>query len=222
MTRSAIIVFARMSSTRLPGKALLDFGGMPLIAWIIRRAEALGPKLIVATSSARDDDALASAVAALGVDCYRGALDDVRRRALDCAAAFGLDVFARLCADRPYFDGNELMRALAFFDSDPTLDLISNVIPAKTAAGLSTEVVRVTALERARALAPEADAAEHLTLGIYRHASAFTVRFLDSPAQGARGRYAVDTAGDLESLTPKPGWQPTVALADVRKALADG
>ena len=47
--KMAIVVFSRMSSQRLPGKALRDFNGRPLLVHILERARPLGLPLIVAT-----------------------------------------------------------------------------------------------------------------------------------------------------------------------------
>src|SRR5260370_38432738 len=39
-TRILVLIPARMAATRLPGKPLLDIGGLPMIVHVLRRAEA--------------------------------------------------------------------------------------------------------------------------------------------------------------------------------------
>ena len=57
MSRSIVIVPARMASTRLPGKPLADIEGEPMIVHVWRRAtEAAVGKVIVAA----DDEAMAA------------------------------------------------------------------------------------------------------------------------------------------------------------------
>jgi len=108
MTRPSIkgvVVFSRYNSTRLPGKALLDLGGKPLLGRILERLRHVqsADKLIVATSDQGSDDALAEFVKAEpNVDLYRGPLNDVSGRALGCMRAFGLDVMVRICGDSPF------------------------------------------------------------------------------------------------------------------------
>jgi len=62
--RIGIIAFARMSSSRLPGKALMDSGGRPMLGRVIDRlrlaALDLDCKLIIATSQEQDDDQIAA------------------------------------------------------------------------------------------------------------------------------------------------------------------
>lgn len=215
---AGILVFARMSSTRLPGKALRDFGGLPLLAWVLRRARSTGLPVVLATSDAAEDSRLVELARAEGVDGFRGALDDVLGRARAAAVAHGLSRIARLCGDRPYFDVDELTEALARLAGVEAPMLVSNHQPGRTAPGLTTEALNLAALTLAADSARLADEREHLTLWHYRHADRLRVEQIDSSANGDGGRYAVDTAADWQSLQPLPGWTPTVPLARVRAA----
>jgi len=203
--RLAIVVFARMSSSRLPGKVLMDFGGRPLLAHIIARAQALKYPVIVATSEGCEDDEVAEAAQRHGAIAFRGSLDNVLKRAVDCAHAHELDAFARLCGDRPYFpvgqmrDGLEQMRAA--LSGNRPLDLATNHLPDSPPPGLSTEVVRVAALERVLAGNPNARHREHLTSGLYDDAGAYAMAPIACDFSATRmHRFAVDTAEDYRRL----------------------
>lgn len=203
--RLAIVVFARMSSSRLPGKVLMDFGGRPLLAHIIARAQVLDHPVIVATSEGFEDAPVAEAAQHYGASAFRGSLDNVLQRAVDCAHAHGLDAFARLCGDRPFFpveqmrDGLAQMRAA--LSGGRLLDLATNHLPDGPPPGLSTEVVRVAALERALADAPDARHREHLTSGLYDNADAYTMAPIACDFTAIRmHRFAVDTAEDYRQL----------------------
>lgn len=204
--RLAIVIFSRMSSSRLPGKALMDFGGRPLLAHIIARAQPLGYPVIVATSDRSEDAAVAEAAQQHGALAFRGSLDNVLQRAVDCAQAHGLDAFARLCGDRPFFpvgpmrDGLAQMRT-ALLTRQP-LDLVTNHLPDSPPPGLSTEVVRVSALERVVAAGPNARHREHLTSGLYDTASAYVMAPIACDFRATRAhRFAVDTAEDYRRLS---------------------
>src|SRR6188768_1926392 len=60
-TRILVLIPARMAATRLPGKPLLDIGGLPMIVHVLRRAETakLG-RVAVATDSVEIADAVTS------------------------------------------------------------------------------------------------------------------------------------------------------------------
>ena len=52
MPNTIILIPARMASTRLPGKPLIDINGLPMIVHVLRRAEAAGiGEAVVATDS---------------------------------------------------------------------------------------------------------------------------------------------------------------------------
>jgi spore coat polysaccharide biosynthesis protein SpsF len=215
---AGVLVFARMSSTRLPGKALRDFGGLPLLAWVLRRARATGLPVVLATSDAAADAALAELAVAEGAAVYRGALADVLGRAQAAAEAHGLTRIARLCGDRPYFDVDELVAALTQLDGVTAPMLVSNHQPGRTAAGLTTEALNLPALALAAAEACLPDEREHLTLWCYRNAERLRIERIHSAANGDPGRYAVDTEADWRALQPLPGWDPAVPLSTVRAA----
>lgn len=75
----AIILTARMDSTRLPGKAMMDVNGRPLLYWIMRRLSAIG-KVILATTKESSDDTLEALAINSKIPVYRGSTDDVISR----------------------------------------------------------------------------------------------------------------------------------------------
>ena len=203
--RMALLVFARMSSSRLPGKVLMDFGGRPLLAHIVARAQALDLPVIVATSTRPEDAAVAAAAERCGAIAWRGSLDNVLQRAVDCAQAHGLDAFARLCGDRPYFPVQQMRDGLAQMHAamvaGRALDLATNHLPENPPPGLSTEVVRVAALQRVLARVPSERHREHLTSGIYDDAASFALAPITQDFAAVTGhRFAVDTAEDYRLL----------------------
>ncbi len=62
MTKIAVIIPARYSSTRLPGKPLIEIQGKPIIRWVYEKAEksAIADSVIVATDDQRIYDAVKS------------------------------------------------------------------------------------------------------------------------------------------------------------------
>ena len=203
--RQAIIVFARMSSSRLPGKVLMDFAGRSLLAHIIARAQLLELPIIVATSTEPEDTAVAKVAEQCGATAFRGSLENVLQRAVDCAHAHGLDAFARLCGDRPFFPleqmGDGLRQMQSALQAKDALDLVTNHVPENPPAGLSTEIVRVTALERVLSVKSSERHREHLTSGIYDNAKAFVISSIPQDFTSTHGcRFAVDTCVDYQRL----------------------
>ena len=76
------VIQARLGSTRLPGKVLMPLGGKPVIDWVVGRIKKCVDvdKVLLATTTAADDDALALWAEGNRVDCFRGDTDDVLSR----------------------------------------------------------------------------------------------------------------------------------------------
>lgn len=104
--KTLAIIQARMSSSRLPGKVLLEMGGKPMLAHVIertRRAQSVDA-LLVATTTDSSDDPLAAFVASLGVACFRGSLHDVLDRYYQAARPLQPERLVRITADCPLID----------------------------------------------------------------------------------------------------------------------
>ncbi len=194
-----IIVFARRDSRRLPGKALLDLGGRPLLGRVLDRLKRVGHEveIVVATSDRPVDDPIADFAAREGVAIFRGAAADVAGRALACCAAFGANAFVRISGDSPFIDPGIVARVMECFAAKRP-DLATNVFPRTYPPGMSVEVISVAALERAATAMTTAEEREHVTLYLYREAKAFRILNLRAERNYGDIRLTVDTPAELE------------------------
>lgn len=206
--RFGTLVFARYDSQRLPGKALLSVGGMPLLERVIRRARLLPWPVYLATTAKPSDDPLVALAARLGVASFRGSEDRVLERAVLAAEWFGLSAFARVCGDRPLFPLDELREAAAIMGKDsgpgPSVsapDLVTNRLSGDCTPGLTTEVIRTASLRWILDRGLSALQQEHLTSYLYEHPHDFAIIELPSRVvtYSCPG-FAVDTAADLARL----------------------
>jgi spore coat polysaccharide biosynthesis protein SpsF len=97
------IIQARMSSSRLPNKVALDVFGRCLLERVVgqvRRARTVDD-LVVATSSAPEDEIVEGICRRLGAACFRGSLHDVRGRFVAAGRERGADIVVRVTADNP-------------------------------------------------------------------------------------------------------------------------
>jgi spore coat polysaccharide biosynthesis protein SpsF len=109
-----IIVQARMGSVRLPGKVLMPVGGRLLLEHIIARMTLLHEqtKLVIATSTLPENDAVEQFCYARGVACFRGEEGNVLKRYVDCANHYGFEHVVRLTGDNPFPDAAEVQRLI--------------------------------------------------------------------------------------------------------------
>lgn len=100
------IVQARMGSSRLPGKVLLDLSGEPMLARVTSRVKRarLVHEVVVATTTDPADDLIAEFCEKHHIPCHRGSQFDVLDRYYRAAASAGASVIVRITADCPVID----------------------------------------------------------------------------------------------------------------------
>lgn len=142
------IIQARMGSTRLPGKVLMELAGKPVLAHVVERLRACRrlDGIIVATSVNASDDAIDCWCAQAQVPCYRGSLQDVLDRYVQAARACGADAVVRITADCPAIDPFIVDEVVAnFVDGGYEFYGLKGEFPD----GLDCTVFAISALERA-------------------------------------------------------------------------
>lgn len=141
-----IVIQARMGSSRLPGKVLKEFGGMPFLEYILNRLDKRksSTKVIIATSTLQQDNLIEEFCKSKNVLCFRGDEQNVLKRYYDCAKAFCLDSIVRMTGDNPFPDIEELDKLVAFH-KEKNLDYSENlsVLPV----GVGMEIMSYTALQ---------------------------------------------------------------------------
>lgn len=193
------IIQARMSSTRLPGKVLADIEGATMLAHVIARAQrssTLGG-VVLATSSAREDDPIEEECGRLGVACFRGSLDDVLDRYYQAAGSLRAEVVVRLTADCPLLDPAVIDQVVDAFDG-ARFDYVSNTIDRSFPDGLDTEVFTMEALARAWREARLASEREHVTPYLWKHKDLFRQSQVVQNRDLSALRWTVDEPRDLE------------------------
>ena len=212
------IVQARMSSTRLPGKVLLDIGGEAMLARVVRRVRraALVQQTVVAATQGVADEPIVQECERLGVEMFRGAEQDVLDRFYQAAHVYGAGAVVRITSDCPLIDPEVIDQVVRAFQ-DAGADYASNVIRRTFPRGLDTEVLAFHALERAWREATRRYERVHVTPYLYQHPERFRLlsvtrwdpasappdgalkRALRTAAAGdaSQCRWTVDTAEDL-------------------------
>jgi len=196
-----ILVQARMSSSRLPGKALTDLAGRPLIDHVLSRVcEVAGPALVVlVTSNDASDNILEEHVIGQhGIAVFRGALENVFLRYQDCLRHFPCEWFVRICADSPFIDPDLIALMLrAVGDGD---HLVSNVVERSFPPGQSVEVIRTEVFQALSSDLLDSYEREHVTGHFYRHPDRYRIRSVTTGGASFGGRrLVVDTPDDLRA-----------------------
>lgn len=201
--QTGIIVQARMGSTRLPGKVLMNLAGAPMLVRVLERLKQVqnAGKLIVATSTSSDDAVIETVAASQNVIVYRGSEEDVLSRFYLAAKQEGLDVVIRITADCPLVDPQVISQMLSFFLVNQ-YDIVSNatVDPQYRTypRGLDTEIFTIKALEDAYHHASRQSHREHVTLYIYENTD--RKFYFKQQTDWSQFRWTVDTPEDFEFI----------------------
>jgi spore coat polysaccharide biosynthesis protein SpsF len=174
----AVVIQARMASTRLPGKVLLPLGGKPLLERMLQRVRAAGrvQRLLVATTTSPDDDAIVELCIKLGVDYVRGDPEDCLARLLAAAAHSGADAVAKIPADCPLIDPQVIDHVLSVWHgADGRYDYLGNLRPPSWPDGNDVEVMSLAALRTAGREASEPFDREHTTPFLWSQPERFRI-----------------------------------------------
>jgi spore coat polysaccharide biosynthesis protein SpsF len=219
-SRIVAIIQARMSSTRLPGKVLLDIAGEPMLARVLSRTLRAGTveQVIVATTTEASDDPVVAWCEVNGIPCSRGSQQDVLDRYYQAALPAKADVVVRITGDCPVIDPaliDECVETLLEKSFDFTCNRLPPPFTRTYPIGLDTEVCTFLALEQAWNEATAAFHREHVMPYLYegvvlkavndqlsegfslRH---FKVAQLHHKPDYGKMRWTVDTSEDLEFM----------------------
>jgi spore coat polysaccharide biosynthesis protein SpsF len=223
--RTVAIVQARMGSTRLPGKCMMDIGGRPMLARVIAgtsRAKRID-SVIVATTTNPADDAIVRLCRDSRWLWSRGNESDVLDRYLDAATEHRAQIVVRITSDCPLVDPGVIDLVVDRLLETGPADYASNTLEPRTyPRGLDVEAFTYETLVRAWKKDDEPGSREHVTPYVYRHPEVFRLVRVALERDLSGHRWTVDTAEDLELVRllyanlPETGfdWSDVLALAE--------
>jgi spore coat polysaccharide biosynthesis protein SpsF len=146
--KKAIIIQARMGSSRLPGKVMMDLAGKPVLQRMIERCQASTTKdVIITTTTKTRDNAIIELCKKLGTPFFRGSEQNVLERTYETAKAFNVDLVIDITSDCPLVDPDIINNLVFLYTSpDSTVDYVSNVIKRSFPIGFDAQVYSFQAL----------------------------------------------------------------------------
>lgn len=164
-----VVILARYSSSRLPGKALKVLAGDTVLGHIINRVSSVidPSQIVLATSDEASDDALETFARERDIRCYRGSLTRVGERFEGALSMLNVDYGIRMNGDNVFLDPALLKTVIAECELGE-FDFISNVLGRTFPKGMSVEAVRHSYYrERLPQIKADAYCNEHVMVCLY-------------------------------------------------------
>jgi spore coat polysaccharide biosynthesis protein SpsF len=201
MKKVVAIIQARMGSTRLPGKVMMDIAGRPMLWHVINRIghSQSVDEAVVATSTMEEDKVIASLAEEYGVGAFFGSDLDVLDRYYRCATKFHAETIVRITADDPFKDPAVVdLIVQTYLDRREELDYVSNTIKPTYPEGLDVEAFSYQALSSAWKEANDAFDREHVTAYLWRNPKRFKLLNVENRlGDMSQLRWTVDTPEDM-------------------------
>lgn len=195
------IIQARMGSSRLPGKVLIEVAGKPLIQHVIESARKIPSltRVVLATSRLSQDDPLSAWAHAFGVDCYRGDEANVLDRYFQAAEQYHAEHVVRMTGDCPLLSPAIAEQVIARH-LRTAADYTSNTLKRTFPRGWDVEAVTAKALSVAHTEAKDPFQWEHVTPFFWQQPERFHLECVEAEGPYRRPdlRLCVDEPADLQ------------------------
>ena len=146
--RIVAAVQARMGSTRLPSKSMMDIAGKPMAWRVVDRVR--DAKLVDDVVLAIPDSPGNEPLHWLQAPFHAGSEEDMVSRLLGTARKFGADAIVRITADCPLIDPEVIDKVVGVYLDRPFFEYVSNSNPLTFPDGLDVEVYPLATLEPQR------------------------------------------------------------------------
>lgn len=199
LNKTGLFLQVRLNSSRMPGKALMNLHGKPLILHVIERLFVIPADYKVILTSFESAQILRSILDKTGWEIFVGSSQNVLKRFVDAASYYNVDIVIRATGDNPLLSSEIALETIELFHkSKADLAYLSNI-----PYGSGVEVISKKALLIAYNNTITPYHLEHVTPYIYENRDKFkvvTARFHDDFISKDEIRITVDTREDYEKI----------------------
>jgi len=177
------IVATRMTSSRLPGKVLLDLAGKPALVHLIerlKRSKYLN-EIVIATTTNQTDDVVVETAKSQGVSYYRGSEEDVLLRTVEAAEATATDLILQVTSDCPLIDHETIDAVIERICEHSYIDYAANQLVKTYPLGFSVEAFRTKELRLVEQTIKDPAVREHVSLYFYEHPERYCLSNVEAP-----------------------------------------
>ncbi len=179
---------------------MIQINNIPIIKYVydkINRSKKIN-KIIIATSTHKSDFKLVNYLKRNNILFFKGNLNNVAKRLLDCANKYNSKFFIRISGDSPFIDYKLINKAINIFNKNKSFDIITNVFPRTFPKGMSIELIRTSILKNNLKLMTSLEK-EHVTKYFYDNVRKFKIYNFRTRKKISE-HFAIDTPNDLKRL----------------------
>lgn len=196
--RTGVFLQVRLGSTRLPGKALYEIEGKPLITHAMESLKCVEADIHLLLTDYESLSRLSGPAASAGFGIFAGSADDVLDRYVSAANEYDTGTVIRATGDNPLVDAgaaalilDEHLKTGADYSAFDFMPL-----------GTGVEVLKVESLQKAVIESDEPYDHEHVSPYLYKNPEIFMINRIPAPEElrFAEGSVTVDTADDFEYI----------------------
>ena len=200
-----VIIQARMASTRLPGKVLLELSPektvLDLLVERVVQAKTVD-RIVIATTKSIKDLEILEHCKQKGYEVFIGSEDDCLDRHYQCARVMGADSISKIPSDVPFIDPKLIDKNISLFTKE-SFDFVSTLHPPTFPDGMDIETMTFNALRKAWGSAVKSYEREHTTPYIWDNPENFKIGAIESDQKYdyfMKYRFTIDYNDDLEFM----------------------
>jgi len=202
-TMIAAIIQARMGSSRLSGKIMLEACNKPLLKHMIERIQFTETvdEIVVATSTNKHDDIIEDFCKENKILCFRGSENDVLSRYKMAADMVHADIIVRLTSDTPLLDHIILDKVVQVYTKNK-YDYVSNCLPLPRTYpdGMNVEVFSKKILDEMYYNAKKPSEREHVSLYVVMQPKKYKMYRVDYLNDVSHYRFNLDYELDYKLI----------------------
>ena len=181
-TNRSVIVQCRLSSTRLPGKALKDLCGKPVLAYVLEAMHKVKADHYFVATDKDSYEQLLPVCKEYGFECFAGALDDVLGRFVSLLDTIKTKTVIRATADNPFLFYEAAEESAALFEEKNNGKSHCDYLTySGLPHGSGVEVFSAESLKKAASETTDPYDHEHVGPAFYNHKDRYVCEFIPAP-----------------------------------------
>lgn len=181
-TNRSVIVQCRLSSTRLPGKALKDLCGKPVLAYVLEAMHKVKADHYFVATDKDSYEQLLPVCKEYGFECYAGSLDDVLGRFVSLLDTIKTKTVIRATADNPFLFYEAAEESAALFEEKNNGKSHCDYLTySGLPHGSGVEVFSAESLKKAASETTDPYDHEHVGPAFYNHKDRYVCEFIPAP-----------------------------------------